>query len=661
MNGSAECQLCEKGKFGDKNASSTCTVCPVFTTTSALGSIRISDCVCDVGYSDAETLVSGFPTGAQRNDSKVANPHVNLGTWLGAVQLSPLLDIISSRGFQEPEDLLYFLLDVEAFDSFVDDSNMKARQARVLWQSLVNLQQSIDSTNVNQTNSNTTGNDTKSGNDTSIVITSPPPTCRSCPAGTFKSVIGSASCVQCPADSYSGEASERCTSCPRFAQAPAGSTEIVACTCKRGYQGPPGGTCNLPDCAQGQYNQNFSSPDPTALNCVLCADNSWSKPGRLGAESCTCNAGFSGKDGGPCHACEPGKYKRSNGSAACSTCRANAYAESESAAMRCIDCPDNSYSFEGSAGALSCSCNPGYSGPLCVIFRPQDMFNTGSCPADNSFRIFEVEMNMNLEALNTADLNEMTAKCAKEIANYYGANSPDSSGSNRRARMTSTSNRRTTYPITLKQNVKGDQQKFVDGAAGQADALTNFLKLRGLKGARVLGISVKCGAGFTVFGINSTCQPCKVGTYKYLPDNSKCVACPVPSTTKGEGAMDISACSKWAGQVLTKKIAKDTGYILSAIVGSVVGVNTVSAVFSVLSSLISAPTLSASGKDFGSGDISSIDGSGLLPLSGMPSVGWGGGGATVALITQVQFLQVMARIGGSNGPASMAVFADSIG
>ena len=125
--------------------------------------------------------------------------------------------------------------------------------------------------------------------------------------------------------------------------------------------------------------------------------------------------------------------------------------------------------------------------------------------------------------------------------------------------------------------------------------------------------------------------------------------------------MDISECSKWAGQVLTKKIVKDTGYILSAIVGSVVGVNTVSAVVSVLSSLISAPTLSASGKDFGSGDISSIDGSGMLPLSGMPSVGWGGGGATVALITQVQFLQVMARIGGSNGPASMAFFADSIG
>jgi len=53
---------------------------------------------------------------------------------------------------------------------------------------------------------------------------------------------------------------------------------------------------------------------------------------------------------------------------------------------------------------------------------------------------------------------------------------------------------------------------------------------------------------------------------------------------------------------------------------------------------------------------------GVLLSGGLASgIAWGGGGATMALIAQVQFLQVMARIGGSKGQAGMAYFANSIG
>lgn len=50
---------------------------------------------------------------------------------------------------------------------------------------------------------------------------------------------------------------------------------------------------------------------------------------------------------------------------------------------------------------------------------------------------------------------------------------------------------------------------------------------------------------------------------------------------------------------------------------------------------------------------------GVLP-GGSPG-GWGGGGATMALVAQVQFVQVMARIGGSQAQTGLAFFANSLG
>ena len=40
-------------------------------------------------------------------------------------------------------------------------------------------------------------------------------------------------------------------------------------------------------------------------------------------EDCTCNAGYTGPNGGTCSACETGKYKDSPGAGACTACPAN--------------------------------------------------------------------------------------------------------------------------------------------------------------------------------------------------------------------------------------------------------------------------------------------------------------------------------------------------
>jgi hypothetical protein len=57
----------------------------------------------------------------------------------------------------------------------------------------------------------------------------------------------------------------------------------------------------------------------------LTADTSSAPAGSTSLTNCTCNAGFSGPDGGTCTACEAGKYKASTGSAVCTDCGAGTH------------------------------------------------------------------------------------------------------------------------------------------------------------------------------------------------------------------------------------------------------------------------------------------------------------------------------------------------
>jgi hypothetical protein len=56
--------------------------------------------------------------------------------------------------------------------------------------------------------------------------------------------------------------------------------------------------------------------------------------------NCTCNAGWTGPDGGTCTACVSGKYKVLTGSALCTDCGAETY--STTASSTCSTCPSNS-------------------------------------------------------------------------------------------------------------------------------------------------------------------------------------------------------------------------------------------------------------------------------------------------------------------------------
>jgi hypothetical protein len=171
---------------------------------------------------------------------------------------------------------------------------------------------------------------------------------------------------------------------------------------------------------------------------------------------------------------------------------------------------------------------------------------------------------------------------------------------------------------------------------------------------------VKCGAGFTWNSLNSACSPCAVGFYKNLLDNSACVSCPESVTTWDEGATNISACSEWAGQRLSRKMAEEAGYVLSAIVGSVVGINTLGTILGVVTSLLQTAGPESSTPLYSSSDSFAPSNLGS-EISRRLQNGWGGGGSTMALITQVQILHVMARIGGSKGQQGLIYLSNSLG
>ena len=171
--------------------------------------------------------------------------------------------------------------------------------------------------------------------------TGPDGMCSACAAGKYKSASGSAVCTDCATGTYSSNlaaaVATTCLTCPAGMNSPAASTSSAACIfppCNAGYTGPDGicstcaagtykvGTGPAPcmPCVAGKYSTLPAATAETA--CLACAVNSNSLIQSSTAGACTCNAGYSGPNGGTCAPCAAGQYKSSTGSAACTSCPA---------------------------------------------------------------------------------------------------------------------------------------------------------------------------------------------------------------------------------------------------------------------------------------------------------------------------------------------------
>jgi hypothetical protein len=166
-------------------------------------------------------------------------------------------------------------------------------------------------------------------------------TCVPCSAGTYSSEQGVGLCLDCAAGTYSNTTGvSACLLCGigKYAFAP-GVRFCLDCT--NGKYSASEGRSNCTDCAAGKYSNDTgrsvcqlcparkysttlgASSDTT---CVPCSKDSDSTAGSANITECLCNPGYSGADGGPCHACTVGAYKPGKGSA-CFLCEAGKYVD----------------------------------------------------------------------------------------------------------------------------------------------------------------------------------------------------------------------------------------------------------------------------------------------------------------------------------------------
>jgi hypothetical protein len=205
-------------------------------------------------------------------------------------------------------------------------------------------------------------------------------TCVACAAGKYW-VYGDLEgmCMNCAWGKYHNEEAvvgDLCYECPPNSNTTdEASNAITDCTCSPGFRGADGSACVA--CPAGTYTSpsgsgscilcdaNFYSEELNATlssMCQACDANAQSLAGSSAAEACTCNAGWTGPDGGTCHVCTAGKYKPTRGPYSCFSCQPGKYsaATGATAESTCNDCKANSHSAEGASAAGDCTCNSGY-------------------------------------------------------------------------------------------------------------------------------------------------------------------------------------------------------------------------------------------------------------------------------------------------------------
>jgi len=119
------------------------------------------------------------------------------------------------------------------------------------------------------------------------------------------------------------------------------------CTCNVGFVDD-----RCTECMSGKYKTALGNAVCTSCGeaagnistCAACPAKSTSSAGSSAATACTCNAGWTGPNGGLCTQCQAGKFKALAGSVQCADCVAGKYSASEQEATTCKDCSAGTWS-----------------------------------------------------------------------------------------------------------------------------------------------------------------------------------------------------------------------------------------------------------------------------------------------------------------------------
>ena len=196
----------------------------------------------------------------------------------------------------------------------------------------------------------------------------------------------SSGCKACTVNTYRvGSATHSpCTECPTFSTSPVASTSVDDCIPDAGYiMNITTWPLTTAPCVAGTYSLY------RATTCTACPVNSTSPVLSSVLANCTCNAGFSGPNGGLCSACVSGKYKAAAGSATCTSCGAGRY--SAAGASVCANCTAGFTSPVQSSSSAFCyflePCGAGSSGPnggpcvLCSLGYYKNTTGSAACVA----------------------------------------------------------------------------------------------------------------------------------------------------------------------------------------------------------------------------------------------------------------------------------------
>lgn len=161
--------------------------------------------------------------------------------------------------------------------------------------------------------------------------------CVQCAAGTYINYLASTACLPCQDYSYSTEASSRCNCNAGYVEDSVDGS-IACIPCAVGKIATESSLTVCEDCAVGKYNA-----EQAATICIQCPENSVTLQSAGVSESeCLCNAGYTRDTSGVCVACAANSYK------------------STVSDKDCTNCPENTFSEEGTVSMLDCGCNAGY-------------------------------------------------------------------------------------------------------------------------------------------------------------------------------------------------------------------------------------------------------------------------------------------------------------
>ena len=323
------CAPCVAGTYKDTIGSALCKTCPP-STTSAAGSMTVSDCTCIAGYSSAEKdvgtcVVCAADTYKDVKGTESCTPcPANSMSPQGSVSISACT---CNMGYYKDQSGVGCTPCPESSLSPPASTSITACICKL-------------------------GFSGPAGGN-----------CNACQPGTYKPITGSGACFVCASGKYSGAsgaiASTTCQQCPDATTSPASSSAVTDCACNKGYSGPAGGPCLV--CSAGSYKEVSGS-----ASCTRCPENSESSTNSIFETDCKCKAGYVGPNGGPCSPCMKGTYKTAPGSTGCEL-----FPGHQIEMCECKNtCTAHSDSLPASTAAIDCICNAGYTGDHGSVCEP---------------------------------------------------------------------------------------------------------------------------------------------------------------------------------------------------------------------------------------------------------------------------------------------------